>query len=77
MVIDVLDNESIVHEYDVGGVCYTATRDLSSLNAQVPAERWRLIGPAPIKYANRNPANSIVLCETWSGIARTEGVAQP
>jgi hypothetical protein len=27
-----------------------------------------LIGPASLKYAPRNPANSILICERWSGL---------
>jgi hypothetical protein len=56
------------YSYEVGGVEYTACQDLSDLEALLPADRWSTIGPASIKYDPRNPANSIVLCEEWTGL---------
>jgi len=34
----------------------------------LPADRMSMVGPASVKYDPRNPANSIVLCEQWSGL---------
>jgi hypothetical protein len=34
----------------------------------LPRDPGRLIGPASVKYEPANPANSIVLCEGWSGL---------
>jgi hypothetical protein len=47
---------------------YTACQDLADLQSLLPSDRWSAIGPASIKYDPRNPANSIVLCEEWSGL---------
>lgn len=76
MVVDILEDGGIVYQYDVGGVDYTATQDVSLLPAGLPEERWRLLGPVRVKYAIGNPANSIILCEDWSGVSSVEG-AQP
>jgi hypothetical protein len=32
-----------------------------------------LAGPAIVKYIPRNPANSIVICEEWSGLRARKG----
>jgi hypothetical protein len=56
------------YSYAVGGVEYTACQDLSDLQSLLPADLWSTIGPASIKYDPRNPANSIVLCEEWTGL---------
>jgi hypothetical protein len=66
-VLDVGET-AIVYTYMVRGVEYTASQDFAGLESLVPTERMRLIGPASIKFMVRNPANSIVLCEEWSGL---------
>jgi hypothetical protein len=61
--------ESIIYyEYTVQGVQYAASQEIGALRAKLPAEPERLIGLASIKYAVRNPANSMVICEEWSGL---------
>ena len=66
-ITEVTDN-TIFYSYSVGGVEYTASQDISQLRERIPSEPERLIGPASLKYAPRNPANSIILCEEWSGL---------
>ena len=66
-ITEVQDN-TIFYSYSVGGVTYTASQDISQLLAQIPSNPEKLIGPASLKYAPRNPANSIVVCEEWSGL---------
>jgi len=39
-----------------------------SLQALLPSNPMSVIGPAQVKFDPRNPANSIVLCEEWSGL---------
>ncbi len=58
----------VVYSYAIGGVEYMASQDLSDLQPLLPKDRWSTIGPASIKYDPRNPANSIVLSEEWSGL---------
>jgi hypothetical protein len=65
---------TIFYEYSVRGVLYTASQDVAKLREQIPADLERLIGPVSLKYSPRNPANSIILCEEWSGL---RGVTPP
>jgi hypothetical protein len=67
LITDVGD-ETLYYTYSVMGVEYETSQDVSSLGDWVPEDRNLLIGPATLKYAPRNPANSIVLCEEWSGL---------
>ncbi|MDQ6665705.1 MAG: hypothetical protein M3Z23_15100, partial [Acidobacteriota bacterium] len=60
----------IEYSYHARGVGYTAWQDLSSLQAYLPEDRWSVVGPVSVKYDPRNPANSIVLCEQWSGLRK-------
>ena len=59
---------TIFYEYSVRGVLYTASQDIAQLREQIPVDPERLIGPATLKYSPSNPANSIILCEEWSGL---------
>ncbi len=58
----------LYYSYSVGGVQYEASQDLSGLRHLLPIEPERLIGPASLKYSSRNPGNSILICEEWSGL---------
>jgi len=58
----------IFYEYSVRGVLYTASQEVGELREQIPSELERLIGPVSLKYSSNNPANSIILCEGWSGL---------
>ena len=62
-----IQNELLVYSYAVRGVAYTASQDVSRLKAFVP-EDVASLGPIGVKYDPRNPANSIVLGEGWSGL---------
>jgi hypothetical protein len=61
---------TIYYDYSVRGVLYTASQDVGDLREQIPSELERLIGPVSLKYSSNNPANSIILCEGWSGLRR-------
>src|SRR5579871_3714199 len=73
MIIDV-GEATIEYSYDVRGVGYTAMQDISALQDRLPADRMSVMGPAGVKFDPRNPANSIVLCEDWSGLRGLAGV---
>ena len=60
-------DELLFYSYDVRGVEYTASQDVSTLKQYLPTDLSEL-GPVYVKYDARNPANSIVLAEEWSGI---------
>ena len=66
-IIDVRDN--IIHyTYYVRGVAYATSQDASEFHNLLPADMSVLIGPAALKFSPGNPANSIVVCEEWSGL---------
>ena len=66
--------DTLYYLYSVNGVDYNASQDVSALRDRVPVEPSLLVGHVTLKYAPRNPANSIVLCEEWSGLrTRTPG----
>ena len=60
--------ETLYYSYSIRGVQYTASQDITALRERLPAEPERLIGVASLKYSPNNPANSILVCEEWSGI---------
>ena len=62
-------DSSIFYSYSVGGVEYTTSQDIDELRATFKVAPERLIGcPVTVKYVMQNPANSIVVCEEWSGL---------
>ena len=62
-------NETVLYySYSIRGVKYTASQDIASIRELLPAEPNRLVGVAGMKYATNNPANSILVCEEWSGL---------
>jgi hypothetical protein len=66
-IIDV-EGAAIVYSYSVAGVGYTATQDIADLEDRLPRDRMSMVGAISVKFDPRNPANSIVLCEEWSGL---------
>ena len=58
----------LYYTYSVHGVEYSASQDIAALRDRLPAELGRVVGLANLKYTPRNPANSIVICEEWSGL---------
>jgi hypothetical protein len=66
-LVEVRD-ELLFFSYDVRGVQYTASQDISALKQYIPADLAVTYGPVFVKYDPRNPANSVVLSEEWSGL---------
>jgi len=62
----------VYYSYSIRGVEYTASQDISSLQDRIHVDPETLIGPVGLKFMSRNPFNSIVVCEEWSGIRRRE-----
>jgi hypothetical protein len=67
MVTDV-GPDAIYYSYAISGVRYRASQDITHLSKLLPPDPNVLIGPVTLKYAVRNPANSILICESWSGL---------
>lgn len=69
-------NDSIVHyQYELRGVTYFASQDISAIGSLLPPDPSRLIGPVTVRLDPGNPANSIVVCEEWSGLSASNGPA--
>lgn len=56
----------IVYNYRIAGVTYECGQDVSALGDRVHGIRTDL--PIQVRYSPRNPANSIVVAESWSGL---------
>jgi hypothetical protein len=63
----------LYYSYSIRGVQYTASQDVGTLRDRLPEDLSRLIGPCGMKYVSNNPANSILLCEEWSGLRLPAG----
>jgi hypothetical protein len=66
MLVEIREN-LVFYSYLVRGVEYTASQDL----ARVPGEAavdFSGVSALSVKYDPRNPANSIVVAEEWSGL---------
>jgi hypothetical protein len=58
----------VIYTYDVSGVTYEASQDVTTLRHWVDLHSCRIGLPASIKYDPKSPGNSIVICETWTGL---------
>ena len=58
----------VIYSYDVAGVSYEASQDVSPLSDKVDVHNCRIGLPASIKYDPQNPGNSIVASERWVGL---------
>jgi hypothetical protein len=58
----------LFYSYEVRGVEYTASQDVSALRNLLPTDPAAVNGVVYVKYDARNPANSIILAEEWSGL---------
>jgi len=58
----------LIYHYDVAGVSYEASQDVSSLRHMVDLHSCRSGLMTSIKYDPSNPGNSIVISENWTGL---------
>jgi len=59
--------DHVFYAYLVRGVEYTASQDVSLLKQQMPVDLSQ-VAAVSVRYDPRNPANSIVLAEKWTGL---------
>ena len=59
--------DMVFYSYAVRGVEYTASQDITQLAERVPSNLSQMPSVG-VKYDPKNPANSIVLAEEWSGM---------
>lgn len=60
-------DELLFYAYMVRGVEYTASQDVSVLRDRVPQD-LASVNAVMVRYDAKNPANSIVVAEQWSGL---------
>ena len=60
----------IIYQYDVAGVSYEASQEITYLRQYVNLHSCRLGLPTSVKYDPHNPGNSIVVSESWFGLRR-------
>jgi hypothetical protein len=81
-VIDISDlgpNESgrpegmrlILYKYEIAGVAYECSQDVTLLQDHVNIYDCRLSFPCSVRYDPHKPVNSIIVAENWSGLRDT------
>ena len=58
----------LIYQYDVAGVSYEASQDVTYLRQWINLHSCRLGVPTSVKYDSRNPGNSLVIAEGWMGL---------
>lgn len=61
----------ILYQYEIAGVVYECSQDVTTLKNQVNIYDCRLGFPASVRYDVHRPENSIIVAETWSGLRET------
>jgi hypothetical protein len=65
------DNRStilLIYQYDVAGVSYECSQDVTYLRPMINLHSCRLGLPTSVRYDPQNPGNSIVVSEGWMGL---------
>jgi hypothetical protein len=58
----------LIYQYDVAGVSYEASQDVTYLRQWINLQSCRLGLHTSVKYDARNPGNSMVIAEGWMGL---------
>jgi hypothetical protein len=64
------ESQLVVYQYDVAGVSYECSQDVTWLRHLVDLHSCRLGLPTSVKYDPQNPGNSIVIAEDWTGLRK-------
>lgn len=74
-VIDVQEHKGddrpatlLIYHYDVAGVSYEASQDVTYLRQRINLHSCRLGLPTSVRYDPQNPGNSLVISEKWIGL---------
>jgi hypothetical protein len=62
------DIQLLIYQYDVAGVSYEASQDVTALRHRVDLHSCKAGLMTSIKYDPSNPGNSIVIAEEWNGL---------
>ena len=66
--IDDRSQTMLIYHYDVAGVSYEASQDVTYLRQKINLHSCRLGLPTSVRYDPQNPGNSMVVSETWMGL---------
>lgn len=78
-VVDIVDEELapngarrrfLHYRYSVGAVDFAACQDVTLISERIGDDPRGIVGAVAVKYHNKNPYNSIIVCEHWSGFRR-------
>ncbi len=58
----------LIYQYDVAGVQYECSQDVTYLRHRVDLHSCKLGIPTSVKYDPQNPGDSIVVSEEWIGL---------
>jgi hypothetical protein len=58
----------IIYKYEIAGVVYECSQDVSALKNFVDLYQCRLGFPCSVRYDQHQPSNSIVVAENWTGL---------
>jgi hypothetical protein len=58
----------LIYQYDVAGVSYEASQDVTYLRQRINLQSCRLGLPTSVRFDPQNPGNSIVVSERWMGL---------
>jgi hypothetical protein len=61
----------ILYKYEIAGVVYECSQDVSALKNFLDIYECRLGFPCSIRYDAHQPENSIVVAENWTGLRET------
>lgn len=61
----------ILYKYEIAGVVYECSQDVTHLKDHVNIYECRLSFPCSVRYDPHRPTNSIIVAEDWSGLRDT------
>ena len=70
-VITEMHDSLVSYCYQVRGIEYLATQDVGSMGLELLPEKWGTIHAVSVKFDPRNPANSVIISEKWSGLPKS------
>ena len=78
-VVDIVDEDLapngarrrfLHYRYSVGAVDFAACQDVTLISERIGDDPSGIVGAVAVKYHNKNPYNSIIVSEEWSGFRR-------
>ena len=61
-------SQFLVYSYEIGGVAYQASQDITHLRQFIDVNSCKLGLPTSVRYNPQNPGDSIVIAEDWKGL---------